>query len=85
MTKDQLNKGNLIALNIKTAEDRLTAFKELYNSGKCEKEENFSIHYKNGYIHCVIQETDDIYDILKTLIRYESDKIERLEKEFKEL
>lgn len=85
MTREQLNKGNNIALNIKTSEERLNAFKDLYNSEKCEDREHFNIHYMSGNIHCVIQETDDIYDILNALIKYESDKIERLKKELEEL
>lgn len=85
MTKEQLNKGNKISLNIKTSEERLNAFKDLYNSGECEDSEHFNIHYMAGNTHCLIQETDDIYDILKALIEYESDKIERLKKEFEEL
>lgn len=85
MTKEQLNKGNSIELEIKTARNRLDAFKDLYNSGKCEDKNNFSILYKHGDIYCIIQETGDIYDILIALIKYESDKIKKLEKEFKEL
>lgn len=85
MTKEQLNKGNSIELEIKTATSRLEAFNDLYNSGACEDKDNFCILYKHGNVHCVIQETGDVYDILKALIKYESDKIERLEKEFKEL
>lgn len=85
MTKEQLNRGNRISLNIQTSEKRLNAFKDLYNSGKCEDSNRFSINYMSENIHCVIQGTDDIYDILKVLIKYESDKIERLKKEFEEL
>lgn len=85
MTKEQLKKGNSIELEIKTAKDRLEAFHNLCNSGECEDGDNFSIRYKHGNVQCVIQETGDIYDILKALIRYESDKIERLKKEFEEL
>ena len=85
MTKEQLNKGNSIELDIKTARDRLEAFNDLYNSGKCEDKDNFCICYTHGKMHYVIQETGDIYDILIALIRYESDKIERLKKEFEEL
>ena len=85
MTKEQLNKGNRIATNIKISEERLNAFRSLYNSGKCEESEHFNIHYMAGNTHCIIQETDDIYDILKAFIEYESNKIERLKKEFEEL
>lgn len=85
MTKEQLKKGNSIDLEIKTAKSRLEAFNSLYNSGECEDKDNFCIYYKHGKVHCTIQETGDIYDILRALIRYESDRIERLEKEFKEL
>ena len=85
MTKEQLNKGNSITLDIKTASDRLDAFKDLYNSGKCENREDFYICYTHNNMHCIIQESGDIYDILKALIKYESDRIKKLEKEFEEL
>lgn len=85
MTYKTLDKANRLTLRIKLAKERIDHFKKIRDSESYRKEDNFSIHYCVNGVNYSIRETDDIFDIISALIRYEADVRDKCQKEFEEL
>ena len=87
MTKKQLDKGNEIHLKINQSKQRVKAFRNLFTRDPSKDHDIFKMYFLDpDGRQCVINSSDwDYEDILKALIKYEDEIIEKLEKEFEEL
>jgi len=87
MTKQKFDKANDINLKLSQSKQRIKSFKSLLTRDRAREGANFKIYYlhEDGG-QCIISDHDwDYEDILKALIKHESETIEKLEKEFEEL